>query len=89
MIIINLAINSYNNNNNNNNNGDIFTKQTPASKLFVLTVPFLYWSYMETFFLYIQREIELCSMVYPALIPNAMLNDRSSSKREAIIRCNI
>ena len=41
------------------------------------------------FFLYIQREIELCSMVYPALIPNATLNDRSSSKREAIIRCNI
>ena len=35
MIIINLAINGYNNNNNNNNNGDIFTKQTPASKLFV------------------------------------------------------
>ena len=28
-------INSYNNNNNNNNNGDIFTKQTPGSKLFV------------------------------------------------------
>ena len=29
-------INSYNNNNNiNNNNGDIFTKQTPPSKLFV------------------------------------------------------
>ena len=28
-------INGYNNNNNNNNNGDIFTKQTPASKLFV------------------------------------------------------
>ena len=31
-------INSYhnnNNNNNNNNNGDMFTKQTPASKLFV------------------------------------------------------
>ena len=24
-----------NNNNNNNNNGDMFTKQTPASKLFV------------------------------------------------------
>ena len=41
------------------------------------------------FFLYIQREIELCSMVYPALIPNAMLNDHSSSKREAIRRCNI
>ena len=38
MIIINLMINGYynnNNNNNNNNNGDIFTKQTPASKLFV------------------------------------------------------
>ena len=34
MIIINLMINGYNNN-NNNNNGDIFTKQTPASKLFV------------------------------------------------------
>ena len=50
MIIINLMINGYNNN-NNNNNGDIFTKQTPASKLFVLTVPFLYLSYMETFFL--------------------------------------
>ena len=33
MIIINLMINGYNN--NNNNNGDIFTKQTPASKLFV------------------------------------------------------
>ena len=28
-------INGYNNNNNNNNNGDVFTKQTPASKLFV------------------------------------------------------
>ena len=29
-------INSYHNNyNNNNNNGDMFTKQTPASKLFV------------------------------------------------------
>ena len=30
-------INGYNNNNNNNNNnnGDIFTKQTPGSKLFV------------------------------------------------------
>ena len=29
-------INGYNNNNNNNNNNDdIFTKQTPASKLFV------------------------------------------------------
>ena len=28
-------INGYNNNNNNNNNGDTFTKQTPASKLFV------------------------------------------------------
>ena len=29
-------INGYhNNNNNNNNNGDMFTKQTPASKLFV------------------------------------------------------
>ena len=26
--------NNYNNN-NNNNNGDMFTKQTPASKLFV------------------------------------------------------
>ena len=50
MIIINLMINGYNNN-NNNNNADIFTKQTPASKLFVSTVPFLYWSYMETFFL--------------------------------------
>ena len=40
MIIINLMINGYhnnknNNNNNNNNNGDMFTKQTPASKLFV------------------------------------------------------
>ena len=80
-------INGYNNN-NNNNNGDIFTKQTPASKLFVLTVPFLYWSYMETFFL-VHTKRELCSMVYPVLIPNAMLNDRSFSKREAIIRCNI
>ena len=87
MLIINLMINGYNNN-NNNNNGDIFTKQTPASKLFVLTVPFLYWFYMETFFL-VHTKRELCSMVYPALIPNAMLNDRSSSKREAIIRCNI
>ena len=28
-------INGYNNNNTNNNNGDIFTKQTPGSKLFV------------------------------------------------------
>ena len=29
-------INGYHNdNNNNNNNGDMFTKQTPASKLFV------------------------------------------------------
>ena len=28
-------INGYNNNNNNNNNGDIFTKQTPGSMLFV------------------------------------------------------
>ena len=37
------------------------------------------------FLLYIQREIELCSMVYSELIPNAMLNDRSSSKREANI----
>ena len=35
MIIINLMINGYNNNNTNNNNGDIFTKQTPGSKLFV------------------------------------------------------
>ena len=37
------------------------------------------------FFLYIQRGIELCSMVYSELIPNAMLNDRSSSKRKANI----
>ena len=37
------------------------------------------------FLLYIQREIELCSMVYSELIPNALLNDRSSSKREANI----
>jgi len=42
MIIINLMIDGFhnnnynnNNNNNNNNNGDMFTKQTPASKLFV------------------------------------------------------
>ena len=27
--------NNNNNNNNNNDNGDMFTKQTPASKLFV------------------------------------------------------
>ena len=84
MLIINLMINGYNN--NNNNNGDTFTKQTPASKLFVLTVPFLYWSYIETFF---QREIELCSMVYSELIPIAMPNDRISSKRKANIGCNI
>ena len=35
--MINSYHNNYNNNNNNNNNnnGDMFTKQTPASKLFV------------------------------------------------------
>ena len=44
-------INGYHSNYHNNNNGDMFTKQTPASKLFVQMVPFLYWSHMETFFL--------------------------------------
>ena len=34
MIIIKIMINSYRNN-YDNNNGNMFTKQTPASKLFV------------------------------------------------------
>ena len=35
MIVIKMMINSYHNNYDNNNNGNMFTKQTPASKLFV------------------------------------------------------
>ena len=52
------------------NNGDMFTKQTPAC--LYKWCPSCIGPIWRHFFLYIQREIELCSMVYSELIPNAM-----------------